>query len=452
MKIRKNILFFVAGFALFLCLAAGVYFIITFQSAIAKQTAALAKGREQLQQWQEQSQTEIEAFFQTEPEEVFEAPRTLHASQYQPQQSEQEETPLYQFTAPEGFTIESYSKAWNAQKLEQLYDELMSNQHGQEIEYLKSVILSPATDGNILGYHWNEEETDTLYFYLPAAERKISFTMQNEISNITLLNCDKYTTIESVAMTLSHEYGHHYTIYYMLGDDSYNSEYTTVRDLPKDRVVSFTTNDDKYYEQYIWVIEEIAANDYVMLMGSPNAHAAMYWYDIQQALDSNKENDMKSASLGINLLPQANMNLPLATEVTGLGDYFYSFIDQQAPTPQYEKKSIALTIEKSTKSFNLTRGYTTFNTYTIRWNKPYSDSGVIYSVIALLDEDQPVPIKTVKGTEAATAITGTAVSSSQYRVNWISDYDYNGKVTFLVTALFPDGTVYLSEPLVYDFK
>ena len=66
------------------------------------------------------------------------------------------------------------------------------------------------------------------------------------VSVITLYDMDDYDDAAEVAKTLSHEYGHHYTMYYFMQDDEAvkASEYYTLRDFAGyDHQVFYSTRD-----------------------------------------------------------------------------------------------------------------------------------------------------------------------------------------------------------------
>ncbi len=65
------------------------------------------------------------------------------------------------------------------------------------------------------GYHTSEHEAFTvpvaLFSSMPIS---MSMDITSKFSVIRLTGADKNTTVATMARTLSHEYGHHYTQYY----------------------------------------------------------------------------------------------------------------------------------------------------------------------------------------------------------------------------------------------
>nr|MDA8211283.1 hypothetical protein [Clostridia bacterium] len=48
------------------------------------------------------------------------------------------------YTGPKGITIKSYSRQWDREeKLKGLYEELLSNFHGEEMDYLSTINIFP---------------------------------------------------------------------------------------------------------------------------------------------------------------------------------------------------------------------------------------------------------------------------------------------------------------------
>ncbi len=193
-----------------------------------------------------------------------------------------------------GVTVKSYSSKWNtASKLKELEQELLRNKHGKELSLLKEVIIfpnAPAGKG-VLGQYFAEYDLRQKKL-LPG--RKIH-----------LYNGNTNETVDALALTLSHEYGHHFTFYHLLNnerllpDDWLKSKYAKVREL--DQYSKVNTGDG----DYLWMIPEILAEDYVQLFGSEKA--------LMQHM-------------------QMNAQLPTAFETSGLQAYW----QQHLSSPDYQ--------------------------------------------------------------------------------------------------------------------
>lgn len=219
--------------------------------------------------------------------------------------------PLATYTGPNGIRIVSYHPAWTDQaKLKLVWDELMRNTHFGEISALAAVEIRPGQ------YNSSYRQTIT-----SQGQRKI-------VSGKILLYPDagKDEPLERfLAHTLAHEYGHHFTLYYLrtkenasLSDSSWvKTGYARIRGLLGDRRVSPSA-------EHEWDPAEIAASDYIQLFGSPNARRPVDMTAIRSPGSGGAPGSFSffvSSSM-YNIQPQENMELPLAAQVPGLKEYW----------------------------------------------------------------------------------------------------------------------------------
>jgi hypothetical protein len=149
------------------------------------------------------------------------------------------------YKSPEGILFLSYTNAWDEENLKQLYQELIKNKHGDEMQLLQEVRIRGGT--------------------LDSSSTKGSF--HSMTNTITLYQGDKYTDVSSYSDTLSHEYGHHFAYHYLKSHHFPFSEWSKIRGLEKNPVKwdafwNYADEDHKWYPQ------EIIAEDYVLLYGS----------------------------------------------------------------------------------------------------------------------------------------------------------------------------------------
>jgi len=364
---------------------------------------------------------------------------------------------LYFFEAPEGFTIISHSTQWNHEMLELLYHELLKNEHGDEINLLYEVIINPQEEEEFLATYNLGTKAVSFFIQFPAFPPDFTIDFPKDIGSINLYGGDTKTTIESMAGSLSHEYGHLYTFYYMFdndmgeGDTIGNTEYARLRDAENlDLITSAAPGESYAMERFRYLIE-IAAEDYVQLMGSPTTRQVVDFVDVQQILNGAEQpTDISSAR---NAFPQENMMIPLAGDVPGLSDYFYSFIDTQPRRPIEERQEITLQIQTSVIQHNLVTGLRTFVYYTITWNAPYQNA--VYTLVCYDPDDYigwGFPIKTVHPGQNTSAVVGEYVIDRGDRVTSLDDGIAHGVKIFYVAALLPDGTFYISDKLEFDFE
>lgn len=170
---------------------------------------------------------------------------------------------IARYKGTSGVTFESYSTYWNETKLKALEQELLKNKHGEELALLGSIKVFPdyPAGDNILGQYF------ALYQY--AYQGNLSLVPNRYIY---LYGGNEYTTVEAMAQTLAHEYGHHFTFYYLIEKEQLRpsqwlqSQYAASRQLFR--------YPDAHVDgsgQYEWDVAEILAEDYVQLFGSSNA-------------------------------------------------------------------------------------------------------------------------------------------------------------------------------------
>ncbi|QMV41489.1 hypothetical protein [Cohnella cholangitidis] len=178
--------------------------------------------------------------------------------------------PVATYLSPEKIEFVSYSKKWNQKKLKALYVELMKNTHGEELRYLGKVVLSPEEKEDELGvanmgYSWTEDD--------------LSDIEMDEPTEIILYDADNLSTVESLSTTLSHEYGHHFTYYWLikkehkLPSDS-TTKWAAIRGIQNYPVLFTEDTSDPEYTHY-WDPGEIMADDYMAMFGSPTAKLSM---------------------------------------------------------------------------------------------------------------------------------------------------------------------------------
>lgn len=359
---------------------------------------------------------------------------------------------MAQYISPEGIRFRSLSTAWNASDLQLLYGELLQNKHGEEIYTLAEVIVHPEPDDYAAASHGTESYSYHLRLVFPSLPGEEVFTFTRNGGVIRLYDGDANDDVASMAASLSHEYGHHYTLHYMLTSERghmvyFNTEYGRLRQLDVDLVRLSPDSTQDYYDNHHWFYYEIAAEDYVTLMGSPNSRSVADYYDIREALDG-REDEM---TYGKNMDVQENLMIPMATQVEGLAEYFYGFIN--APAPTYEPQEITIEMEKDSVSYHLETGYKTFRSYHFTWNKAYGEDAV-YTLVCFDPENYTetrYPIRTVTEGEEACAVIGQLARKEGNMVYYYDDKLAEGTLHFVVTVILPDGTMYCSAPFICTF-
>jgi hypothetical protein len=355
------------------------------------------------------------------------------------------------YVTPEGFRIVSHSEKWTGDKLKEIYKEMLNNAHGTELQYINSVIVYPYQeewgDSTILG---TQSAKDTLYevsLGLPAViPDTAKYSLTSSTSDITLYNMDSYDTAAEAARTIAHEYGHHFTRFYFLKDgvNYRETDYYKLRGLSKYSKAKVYVKPSDYKKYYAWDILEMAAEDYVQILGSKNAKQQEEYMDAEYWLHSGSvKNKITVDNNDYNVLPQNNTFIPLASQVKGLDSYFHSFIKDGYESPDRQYPEIKIKFKKQSAN-----GFTYYN---VTWNAIPGAKGALYTLLCYKkDGSLFAPVKTVRAGGKMTAVIGTPSYLAMSIFYW-DDHITDASRYFKVTVLLKDGTVISSKPVLKSF-
>ena len=412
----------------------------------------------QLSRWREGTQRQLQtverqaqtlAAFARQESALWTNDKAEKALSYRPKIEEQEA--YAQFRSPEDILFLSESEAWDEEKLELLYEELLRNRHGEELNTLEQVTVLAEEDEFAAATHRNTVQPVALAVRFPLFSKDAIVSLRQYGGQITLYGGDRKTTVLEMAGELSHEYGHHYTLTYMLpGDGSFmdlQRDYAKLRGLDPETTLTARDDAELYYENHKDYLVEIAAEDYVVLMGSPNAMADQGDYIDIRDFKNGKTGDQWILR---NAAPQENMFLPFAADVPGLADYFYGFLDE--PAPEFPDASGAEPrFERHAVGYDLVGGYRTFVSYRVTWDKVLGEDAT-YTLICLDPQTETLqPIKTVRAGEEAKAEIGELAVESGSRINYYEDGVTKGTKRFLVVVITPDGRAAVSDAVEKRF-
>lgn len=329
--------------------------------------------------------------------------------------------PVASYTGPKGVTIRSYSSTYPGEdSLKKVYDELMNNGNGEEIAYLSYVDLigdypyGKGTAGKWYGSWENGMLAKGRY--------------------IELYGCDKMTFAE-LARTLSHEYGHHFTFYYLSKKEGIdangimNSGFAKIRNL--------SSYKDIQNGEHMWEPSEIAADDYTQFFGSSTARESTQFKDVRDVARSHDTGKTTYNTLVYNLSPQENVNMPLAWQVPGLYNYWsgLSGIKAKNEVPP-EAPFLALTSVSD-------------DTLTFKWSQSVDDNteNMEYTLVgSRVDDNSILGIRTTSDSNGRDAIVGK-YETKKYVVE---DNILTSKMVFRVYAKDRDGNVVCSNDLYVD--
>lgn len=350
--------------------------------------------------------------------------------------------PIASYKAAQGLTITSYCPKWDTySKLRAISQELLSNEHGKELAFLKNIYLYPDSPDGVLAYTHYDLSRDYKGDYI-----------YGDQTYIEIFDANQYNNVKEMAWLLSHEYGHHFTIYHMVKaekqffDQWRTSGYARARQLTNHPKVSYQT--DANCGSHKWDIMEIAAEDYVQIFGSDNARSSVIYKDIQEKIEQNTSGQFNFEP-GFNMSPQENLEIPLASDVAGLEQYWRNAanLPQQVQLPIPPKPRLRLVSQKE-----VARDY---YQYRIQWDQALDGKDYEYTLVSYPDGEYgfPYPIKTVKAGEATFARVGNGLKTNLQTgsQNLIID-DYRGRYTFVLYMKDANHKVYASDPFHVNFN
>lgn len=344
-----------------------------------------------------------------------------------------------------GIEIKSYTPNWTGDKLREVYEELLNNTYGEEIEYLSTINLYPDNPfgGEEEGLYHGAYQSNP---FLGKANYKVK---KNRV--IDLFNMKEKQSIYEIAKTLSHEYGHHFTFYYILKGENKNfdewqeTRYAEIRGLTDDARVR-----DDYSNGHQWNITEIAAEDYIQLFGSLNAKIPNYYDDIIIRAEKQTLDEIIRWNNHIyNVYPQENFNIPLANDVTNLRQYWTSIsgIDVLKENEPPAGSVVGLTEVKSLGHDK--------KQFIIRWteSKDRDTANLLYTLVAYdQQKNQVIPIKTAKQGEELVAVIGSTKIINRDEIIFYSDIFTDTPKNFRVFTMDEYGNIVSSNIIVVDFN
>ncbi|MHB9094480.1 MAG: copper amine oxidase N-terminal domain-containing protein [Eubacteriales bacterium] len=339
------------------------------------------------------------------------------------------------YVAPDGFRVISYSPAWSDHnQLKGVYDELRRNAHGEEFKLLNKINIYPGPDpvGQGAAGRWYG------VWKMEAGKPRL-------VSNryIDIYNGEEYSTIDGIARTLAHEYGHHFTYYYYYKNENKLWENWKSTGLAEARGLKYNSKVGASGWNHKWLIQEIAAEDYVQLFGSASAKKSVNFGDIAERLVQNRTDVVFTTDM-YNYQPQENIEIPLASNLPGLRKYWSKITGLKIASPPSQ-------ISLRLKEVNQLQGVKTPQ-YIFSWDKSTDDNtrDLEYTLVRFeTDNGKSVsyPLKTVDGNEPLEAIIGSAVNSNTFMWEDVP----TGTAYFVVYVKDGDGLVTSSQVLAVDF-
>lgn len=355
----------------------------------------------------------------------------------------------------EGIVFASHDSAFSKEYLRKVADELFRNSYGDEINYLSVVEVILYADTEISAECNSTYESVQLFISANGVLPQNSILNRKyENSIITLYLPDENADYRDYAYVLSREYGRHFAKYNFnlsFTEEDVNSDYYKMRALGfEDRIILDESNEiDENLKK--WTLSEIAAYDYVYLLGSETVHNIELFkdtlgkhFECELDLDrGQKPKVLPYIKKCFNGMPHINPSIEMPLEIDGLVDYFDRFVE-------VERNFIAEIVELDTMGLEAKKA--SDNQQYITWEQPFDDSDVLYTLIAYDEHDNIVAmVKTTKINDIASASFGVYEKYTICYFNYSTVdqnqfyYELGDIIRFRVSVTFPDGTVLLSD-------
>jgi uncharacterized protein (UPF0333 family) len=357
------------------------------------------------------------------------------------------ESVISEYYSPQGIIYKSYSKQWsNEAMLKLLHDELLNNTHGQELNKLKYINIYPDYSQLLR----NETGHYSISYRI----------MQNgkyEVlpeCTISLYGGDTLNTVDLMAGVLSKQYGKHFTQYYILKKeniilikDGNKSKYAEIRGL--------NLSEKSNTQDLQWDIENIAANDYVQIFGSKLARKHFFFPNLIDQFEKNPNSWKQpvTSKFMYNLSPQDNLQLPLASEVNGLRDYWFNLSNVDNKNEFHIEKPRLYVSEINELMYQQNSVQITLSWDTItNKNQKYN-----YTLVTYGDFDPyPMPIITYENIVGSNKTLhgkyGAVISKLNNVIHYNKHVGFYGKKTFRVFVSDNSGNMVSSNKLTIDLS
>lgn len=193
------------------------------------------------------------------------------------------------YVSQEGISFISYSEKWDSKKLKELSQALLKNKHGEEIKLLKKVLV----------YHYGVSD-----------EKGVTGQYNPNDHSISLALGVIRTTVADMERTLAHEYGHHFTMYYLTKRQTELKYKNSWSEWGEMRNLDLYPTEWRYNgvgeSNYEWRVEELVVSDYMMFYASPAA----------------RTDRIRSGYTIRDWTEPSNKNIPYGDAVPGLREYW----------------------------------------------------------------------------------------------------------------------------------
>ncbi|HZK33726.1 MAG TPA: hypothetical protein VFD33_00260 [Bacillota bacterium] len=362
------------------------------------------------------------------------------------------------YQADNGIEVISYTDKWVDLGLIRVYDELMNNVHGMEMDYLDRIEIhagsSPETAHNVMATYQIEKQEEHIGVNLKGFfpdDYELPIKLDKGV--IRIYKGEERQAIEDIAVDLSHEYGHHFTLYHFgetFTRPEYfrTSEYYNIRGLEDYPLVNAEASHE--LEMHRWSIYELAAEDYRQILGSDTGRRITGFKDIKQKKGQDLYLPINEVSIrDYNAIGQMNWDLPTAFHNSVLVDYFYAFTHKG----DVYKRSLPLMADQADELPGLDYSISPLGDYyqtKFYWDRSTGPEDAIYTLVAYRD-DKVIPIKTVFPGQDPLAYIGTVYYEEDGYIYYYQDGLDSGQLSFRLQVLLPDGRNLSGHMISIDF-
>jgi hypothetical protein len=161
-----------------------------------------------------------------------------------------------------------------------------------------------------------------------------------------------------------------------------------------------------------------------------------------------------ASRFNFNAIPQENWNIPLASQVEGLYQYFLSFLEEPPSTAVTAMIPSQNTGEILPQLSHRVEEQYNFRKHIIEWDGIDTENSEqpVYTLVAIDRDNRVIPIKTVYPGEKTSAVVGTVTQVIDSFIYYYQDGLDKGSLDFRLYMQYPNGRVLASEDLTVEFN
>lgn len=266
------------------------------------------------------------------------------------------------YTSPEGIVFRSEAPGWTKSDLITLYKSFITrNRTGKELASLQGIVVAK---GNGCG------------------ELKDASGCYRSDGVIYLNYGESWTVAETPHTVLSHEYGHHFSNYWL---SIYDEKWLRLREI-KDYPILYTRAQTTSTQEHTWSLHEIMADDYAALYGEKEQRRTAQIINGDMPRMTDVENELIPH---VNELPKLQAYIQELTGLVPDGQIETNVVPQLVSfTPEYRENSWFYRIEFTAATIDPNKNLTYYFTVG-RFSDKISHTGTT-NIVHYFENSQPV--------------------------------------------------------------